>query len=205
MSQALEGKLFDILRRLNVHMKESSRTPIGIYVCPLDEVEKLTREHEVTHLVSLINGDMMPPTPAGVKKSRHLRLAMNDITTEIDGFTPPSRNHALELIAFIESWKLESPLLIHCWAGISRSTAAAFISLCALHPEMDEYELALLLRERSPSATPNSLMVANADDILGRRGRMKEAIEIIGRGEFASRGEPFFLPLPLNEENAKKK
>jgi predicted protein tyrosine phosphatase len=37
--------------------------------------------------------------------------------------------------------------------------------------------------------------VALADDALGRRGRMKEAIAKIGRGQECSEGEPFTLEL----------
>lgn len=88
-----------------------------------------------------------------------------------------------------------SPLVFHCWAGISRSTAAAYIAACALAPERDEANLALALRQASPSATPNARFVALADDILGRRGRMVDAIRGIGRGAEAMEGTPFMLQL----------
>ena len=89
----------------------------------------------------------------------------------------------------------ESPLVLHCWAGISRSTAAAYIAACALAPDRDEAALALVLREASPSATPNARFIALADDILGRQGRMVDAIRAIGRGAEAMEGTPFMLQL----------
>jgi predicted protein tyrosine phosphatase len=97
------------------------------------------------------------------------------------------------MLAFFQSWQREAPMLIHCWAGISRSTAAAFTALCMFRPQADEEELALELRRASPSATPNRLIVSLADDILGRQGRMVKAVEKIGRGADAFEGTPFIL------------
>ena len=84
---------------------------------------------------------------------------------------------------------------MQCYAGISRSTAAAYIAACALAPERDEAEVARALRDASPSATPNALFVAIADRMLGRGGRMVAAIAEIGRGADAFEGEPFRLAL----------
>jgi predicted protein tyrosine phosphatase len=82
-------------------------------------------------------------------------------------------------------------MLIHCWAGISRSTAAAFTAMCLFRPDEDESELARELRLSSPSATPNRLIVSFTDQILGRGGRMVQAVESIGRGAEAFEGTPF--------------
>ena len=57
----------------------------------------------------------------------------------------------------------------------------------------DEAELAARLRKASPSATPNARLVAIADAMLGRDGRMREAIAGIGRGADAFEGTPFRL------------
>jgi predicted protein tyrosine phosphatase len=84
-------------------------------------------------------------------------------------------------------------MLIHCWAGISRSTAAAYTALCLFRPGAAEEELAFELRAASPSATPNKLIVSLADDVLGRNGRMVKAIAKIGRGADAFEGTPFIL------------
>ena len=56
---------------------------------------------------------------------------------------------------FLKEWDRKRPMLIHCWAGISRSTAAAYTALCLFRPQADEEELAWELRTASPSATPN--------------------------------------------------
>ena len=86
-------------------------------------------------------------------------------------------------------------MVVHCYAGISRSTAAAFASVCALNPRRDEFAVAQALREASPTAYPNPRIVALADDLLGRDGRMTAAVEAIGRGAIAAEGVPFRLDL----------
>jgi predicted protein tyrosine phosphatase len=99
------------------------------------------------------------------------------------------------LLTFIDTWDQKQPIVVHCYAGISRSTAAAFITMCALRPKRPEAEIARSLRTASPSATPNIRLVSFADRLLGREGRMVAAIESIGRGETAYEGIPFVLPL----------
>ena len=61
----------------------------------------------------------------------------------------PCETHVADLVQFARDWDRKAPLLIHCWAGISRSTAAAFISLCALNPEGDEFGWRDALRRAS--------------------------------------------------------
>jgi predicted protein tyrosine phosphatase len=86
-------------------------------------------------------------------------------------------------------------MVVHCYAGISRSTAAAFVSVCVLNPQRDEMKIAVALRRASPTALPNIRIVRLADSLLERDGRMVTAIEAIGRGEPAGEAEPFRLDL----------
>jgi predicted protein tyrosine phosphatase len=172
-------------------------SPETIYVAPLSLVEATVADARVSHLVTLINGETLIDTPPGIGPDRHLKLAMNDICTPQPGLVVPSEHHVSNLIDFALEWDRRAPLLIHCWAGISRSTAAAFISLCALNPEADERALAQALRQASPTAYPNRLLVALADDVLSRQGRMMDAVELIGRGRIAAEAEVFSLPAQL--------
>jgi predicted protein tyrosine phosphatase len=168
-----------------------------IYVAPLSLVETTVEDARVSHLVTLINGETPIPTPPGIGPDRHLRLSMNDICAPQPGLLLPCESHVSELIGFARAWDRQAPLLIHCWAGISRSTAAAYISLCALNPDGTESELAWALRRASPTAYPNRLLVALADQALARDGRMIAAVEQIGRGKIAEEAEVFALPALL--------
>jgi predicted protein tyrosine phosphatase len=167
-----------------------------IYVAPLSLVQSTIADACVSHLVTLINLDTPVPTPPSIGPDRHLRLAMNDICEPAEGLVLPCQEHVADLVQFALDWDREAPLLIHCWAGISRSTAAAFIALCALNPEADELGLARALRQASPTASPNRRLVALGDETLSRQGRMIAAVETIGRGEFAEEGRVFALSVP---------
>ncbi len=169
-------------------------SPDTIYVAPLSRVQTTIVDVRVSHLVTLINGDTLVPTPPSIGSKRHLRLDMNDICEPTDGLVLPCEDHVAELVQFALDWDRKAPLLIHCWAGISRSTAAAYISLCALNPKADEFDLARVLREASPTAYPNRRLVALGDGVLARSGRMMAAVEEIGRGELAEEGRVFALP-----------
>ncbi len=103
----------------------------------------------------------------------------------------PASEHVLELLDFVQSWDRREPMLIHCYAGISRSTAAAFIALCALNPHTPEEVIANGLRSSSDTASPNRLFVALADKALGRDGRMITAVNGMGQSRIADECTPF--------------
>jgi predicted protein tyrosine phosphatase len=99
------------------------------------------------------------------------------------------------VLAFVRKWDRAAPLVIHCYAGISRSTASAFMTVCALNPHRDEIVIAQQIRAASPSAYPNRLIVSLADRALGRQGRMVRALDEIGPGNMTVEGRPFRVEL----------
>lgn len=165
-----------------------------LHVCALIDLPDTVARTRPTHLISAITADMMPTTPRGLATERHLQLTLNDISEPRAGLIHPTAEHINTLLQFGKAWSTETPLLVHCWAGISRSTAAAFIVLCAHNEPGQEGLIAAALRATSPSATPNELMVRIADDLLGRSGRMIDAIAAIGVGDFGVACRPFSLP-----------
>lgn len=166
-----------------------------IYVCSRTKVAETVERARANRLVTVMNAGTPFERPAAILPHDHLFLAMNDVVEDLPGMVPPARHHVETLLGFVREWDRAAPVVIHCFAGISRSTAAAYIAAAALAPERDEVELAQTLRRLSPSATPNGRLVAHADDILGRDGRMVEAIRTIGRGADAFEGTPFCLPI----------
>jgi predicted protein tyrosine phosphatase len=169
------------------------RRSAAIHVCALAHVPDIAGEIGAIHLVSAINADLLPPTPATIARERHLKLDMHDITEAQPGAMPPGLEHAAELIDFVQSWDRKAPLLIHCFAGLSRSTAAAFITLCTLNPAASEEAIARALRRSSDTAVPNRLFVAHADALLRREGRMLAALGSMGRHVPAIECVPFSL------------
>lgn len=158
-----------------------------IYICSLAEMPAHVRALNPSHLVSLLAAEQQPPTPDGFARARHHRVEVNDISQPMDGYVLPQDDHIAGLIGFLEGWEGASPLLVHCFAGISRSTAAALIALTFRHDGREE-EAALRLREAAPHANPNRRMIELADARLGRDGRLIGALAAMGEADLRAYG-----------------
>lgn len=163
----------------------------SVHVCALRHIPDVLARTGASHLISAINADLAPETPRPLAPDRHLKLDMHDIVEPCAGAFAPAEEHVAQLIDFVQAWDREAPLLIHCYAGLSRSTATAFITLCALNPDAPEQAIAQALRRASDTAIPNRRFVGLADDFLGRRGRMVSALESMGPNRIAGECIPF--------------
>jgi predicted protein tyrosine phosphatase len=166
-----------------------------ILVTPLSAIDTAIARHRPSHMVTLLSPEHMIDTPDGIAPERHLKLAVNDVAETWAAEMPPSPDHVARLLEFAKGWNAASPILVHCWAGISRSTAAAYILLCERAGAGSERALAQMLRARAPHAFPNPLLVGFGDAALGREGRMVQAVREIGRGAIVAEGEIVALPL----------
>jgi predicted protein tyrosine phosphatase len=146
-------------------------------------------------MVTLLSPGSKVTRPEVIAAERHLNIAMSDIVEHAPGQVLPDETHVDALIAFVRGWDRKEPMLIHCFAGVSRSTASAYVAACMLAPRRDELEIARALRAASPTATPNARFVALADARLARLGRMCAAIAAIGRGVDCFEGVPFALEI----------
>jgi predicted protein tyrosine phosphatase len=167
-----------------------------IIVCPLSRAPQLAREHSASHVVSLLDPASAFPTLEGYGE-RHLRVELHDIEADMEGLDACCDRRMGRILDFVSGWRSDAaPILIHCYAGISRSTATAYITACAHNARADEEAIALALRAASPTASPNRRLIALADAAMSRGGRMSRAIEAIGRGgNWAEIGEaqPFSM------------
>jgi predicted protein tyrosine phosphatase len=166
-----------------------------IHVCSLARLHDTVAETRASHMVTLLRLIDRVERPRSITPSNHLILGMDDISMPMDGYTPPAEEHVRDLVEFVRRWDRRAPLVMHCYAGISRSTAGAFITACALNPDRDEATIARAIRDSSRTASPNIMLVGHADRILGRQGRMIRAVEALGPGLPALEGEPFRLDL----------
>ena len=166
-----------------------------IHVCSLSRLHHTVATTGARHVVTLLKDTDLVQRPDAIAPGNHLILGMDDITEPCDGRIAPGDEHVTQLIAFVRRWDRTKPLVVHCYAGISRSTAGAFVTACALNPQRNELVIAQALRAASPTATPNLRIVTLADRVLGRDGRMIAAIETIGYGAMAAEAAPFRLDL----------
>ncbi len=161
-----------------------------LIVSPLRDVETVVRFKRPSHLITLLDPHLMGESPRFFP-DRHLKIAVDDIWEPAEGKVLPHADLVDRILQFGRTWDGQSPLLVHCWAGVSRSTATAFILACERNPDTSEATIAQALRKASGAATPNPMLVRIADDMLGREGRMLAAVRDIGQGVYSYPGAPF--------------
>jgi predicted protein tyrosine phosphatase len=166
-----------------------------IHVCSLAALPETVRRTGASHVLTVMANVEQVMRPDTVLPENHLKVSMDDITEEMEGFVAPSEHHVAQVLAFVRGWGRAAPLVVHCYAGISRSTASAFAAACALNPQRDELAIAKAIRAASPIASPNRLIVSLADRALGREGRMLRALDAIGPGAMLTEGQPFRIDL----------
>ena len=166
-----------------------------IHVCSLSRLYATVDETGAQHIVTLLRLVDRVQRPTHIAPENHLVLAVDDITAPMDGYTAPAHEHVRRLIDFVTAWDRKAPMVVHCFAGISRSTAGAFVAACALNPKRDEMQIAWDIRRASRTAQPNARIVSIADRLLKRDGRMVRAIDAIGVADPATEGHPFRLDI----------
>jgi predicted protein tyrosine phosphatase len=166
-----------------------------IHVCSLARLHATVEETGARHIITLLRQTDRVTRPDHVAPENHLVLSVDDISFPIEGYTAPGDEHVERLIDFVGKWDRATPMVVHCFAGISRSTAGAYVAACALNPKRDEHEIAQAIRRASCTAQPNARIVLIADRLLKRNGRMIRAVEAIGPGTAAMEGDPFRLDI----------
>ena len=162
-----------------------------IAVSPLCRIAEVAVKMKAREMISLLAENQHFHRPGVIDASRHLKLGVNDVANPARGLVHPQEEHVAAIIDFAGGWDQSAPLLIHCWYGVSRSPAAALIAALAVRPDLDDAALARDLRAASPQASPNTRLIEIADGLLGREGRLIEAVRGIGRGAEFVGEKPF--------------
>jgi predicted protein tyrosine phosphatase len=166
-----------------------------IHVCSLAALPETVKLTGASHVLTVMANVEQVQRPESVLPANHMKVSMDDIVEPMQGYVAPNEGHVEQVLNFVRGWDRRAPLVIHCYAGVSRSTASAFAAACLVNPHRDEMEIAQKLRAASPIASPNRLMVSLADKALGRQGRMVRALESIGPATMMVAGTPFRIDL----------
>lgn len=148
-----------------------------IEVCSREEAGEIlssrSRREDVCFLVSI--GEPHDRPPAGYQYIRDkLRLLFADTNDE----SGPDESDVREIIAAAGTLKGRAGrVVIHCQAGISRSSAAAVIVYTVLLGPGSEAEAVRRVLAQREIANPNRRMIAIADRLLERDGRLRFAVE----------------------------
>ena len=166
-----------------------------LHVCSLAALPDTVKATGASHILTVMANVDQVQRPTSILAANHLKVQVDDITEHMDGFVAPSDSHIEKVLNFVRSWDRSAPMVVHCYAGISRSTASAFAAACMLNPHREEIAIARQIRAASPIASPNRLIVSLADKALGRDGRMLRALDEMGPGSMIVEGRPFRVDL----------
>jgi predicted protein tyrosine phosphatase len=154
-----------------------------IHVCGVAELETVLR-NPFTHIVSIWDPEWIERGGVEIQLRKRLpgetRLHIayfHDTSVEEPGRRAPVEDDLRRILAFAANLEPGAEILIHCWAGISRSTAVAYAILCQAAGPGRESECIESVLAARPQAFPNALIVELADRILNRNGAMQEACE----------------------------
>lgn len=151
-------------------------------ICGIEELPG-NSAREVTHVLSVLDPDRAEIEAFGTYGEHHrVTLRFHDIIAARPGMIMPAPEHVGEVLRFGEGLRdtaaarVKGHLLVHCHMGISRSTAAMLTLMAQAEPAEDADALFARLREIRPQAWPNSVMIGFADEQLGRKGKLTEAL-----------------------------
>jgi predicted protein tyrosine phosphatase len=166
--------------------------PFRISVCGIEELGHHC-ESGASHVLSILDPDWPVPEAFGAfGEHAKLELRFHDIIDEHQAdMIAPQREHIAELLSFGRGLLAERQahrlLLVHCHAGISRSTASAALILAQALPDTPaDHIFEEVLRIR-PQAWPNLRMVELGDAALNRRGELVTAAAGIYRTQLDRR------------------
>ena len=121
-----------------------------IHVCSLAALPDTVRSTGASHILTIMAKVDQVQRPESVLEANHLKVSVDDITEMAEGFVVPSEVHVEQVLNFVRGWDRSAPLVVHCYAGISRSTASAFAAACLLNLHRDEIAIARQIRAASP-------------------------------------------------------
>jgi len=151
--------------------------PFQVTICGIDELE-CHCAGGITHVLSILDpGWPEPEALSGFSINRRLRLRFHDVIESQPGWIAPERWDVELLLAFSRDLAVseEAHLLVHCHAGVSRSTAAATLVMAQARPDRPADEVLREVVRLRPRAWPNLRILEFGDEILGRRGEIIEA------------------------------
>ena len=170
-------------------MTDTALSSLRITICGIEELARHGAAGGVTHIVSILDPGW--PDPEALRAfavHRRLKLSFHDVIEAVPGWIAPERWDVELLLAFAGDLRRAragnaagpwpAHLLIHCHAGVSRSTAAAILILAQDDPNRPAAEAVREVARLRPRAWPNLRMIEIGDGLLRRRGEIVAATRV---------------------------
>jgi predicted protein tyrosine phosphatase len=159
--------------------KISRLVPFELTVCGIDELAGHCAVG-VSHVLSILDpGFPEPPAFGTYGEHRRLELRFHDVIDDMPGMLPPRQEDVASVLAFgrdlLAEPREQAHLLVHCHAGISRSTASMMLILAQARPDVAARDVVSQVVQIRPRAWPNLRILELGDVLLGRKGDLVAA------------------------------
>lgn len=154
-------------------------SPFELRITSRKDAPKTARSIQATHLVSLLDPGVSVHRPRCVAPENRLLLAFMD-HENAEAPHAPRLEHIERLLHFGKRIPSGAKVVVHCEAGVCRSTAAAFLLLVQAMGTEKAEEALEIVRQVRPVALPNLLIVAHGDHLFGTGGRLTDLAEKLG-------------------------
>src|ERR1700722_20770857 len=99
---------------------------VMIHVCSLAALPDTVKATGASHILTVMANVDQVQRPASVLEANHLKVSMDDITEQMDGFVAPSDSHIEQVLNFVRAWDRSAPLVGNCNAGFGRTPSRAY-------------------------------------------------------------------------------
>ena len=158
--------------------------PFQMTICGLAELDKHS-DAKVTHVLSILDPEWPAPEIFGTYgEHTKLELRFHDILEPDPGRLPPQRSHVTQLLEFgrnLDSEPGQAHVLVHCHAGVSRSSASLALLIAQAAPERPAETIFADILAVRPQIWPNLRIIELGDEMLGRNGALVAAVAGIYR------------------------
>lgn len=149
-----------------------SIAPFKLTVCGIEELMGHC-ETGASHVLSILDPDHPVPEAFGrFGEHEKLELRFHDIIEDLPGMEPPRDADVASVLGFGSGLRPDDHLLVHCHAGISRSTASMVLILAQALPDVAGHDIMQEVLRIRPKAWPNLRIIEIGDAMLGRQGEM---------------------------------
>ncbi len=153
--------------------------PFGITVCGIEELAGHATGG-ASHVISILDPDHPVPEAFGTfGEHAKIELRFHDIIDETPGMLAPQPEDIERILQLGRDLQAEPGatrnLLVHCHAGISRSTAAMILVLAQALPDQPADAIVGRVHDLREKAWPNLRMIEMGDRVLGRGGTLVAA------------------------------